>query len=528
MLVHTPSRSLLLKVRPQVLATLQQIFPTHTRELVYEGQGMLAMPHTLAVVKVLRNMGIKAPSPIRYYYDWPRPARFTEVYPHQFATSDFLTVHPRCFVLNEMGCMKTSSILWAADYLMRLGKVKKALIVTTLSTMEDVWANEIFDVCMHRTHVILHASAEKRKERLTRDTDFYIVNHGGLKVISKEVRARDDIDLVIVDEASVYRNASTDQYEVLQRTVKGKKLWLSTGAPCPNAPTDAWALARLVNPALVPAHFTQWKRKTMIQVSTYKWVPRPGSHEMAYDVLQPAIRFKKSECVDLPPVTFTRRNCAISKEQQDTYEAMKLHLVAEARLHPITAVNAADKVSKLRQILCGAIKDKTGGYVALDHGPRLAVLQEVIEQAAAKVIVVVPFKGISRILEAELQQWHDTKGDGRRVKLVNGDVSRKDRSRIFQDFRDDPTLTEIVCHPAVMAHGLNLTQADVLVFYAPIYSNDQSGQVMDRINRPGQQLHMTIVRIWANQLERGIYAMVEGRQQSQENMLALFNREIKI
>ena len=171
MLVHTPSRSLVLHLKPQRVATLRNIFPAHSKVVQHEGHDLLALPHSIAVVKVLRNMGIRAPSPIRYYYDWPRPARFERVFDHQYTTAEFLTLHPKCFVLNEMGTNKTSSSLWAADYLMKIGRVKKVLIVCTMSTMESVWLNEIFDVCMHRTALVLHADAEKRKEMLARDVD---------------------------------------------------------------------------------------------------------------------------------------------------------------------------------------------------------------------------------------------------------------------------------------------------------------------------------------------------------------------
>lgn len=525
MLVHTPSKSLLLRVKPQTQHTIQGVFPQHHRIVQYQGNQILAVPHNLEVVKVLRNMGIKAPSPIRYYYDWPRPARFERVFDHQYDTAEFLTLNPRCFVLNEMGTSKTASALWAADYSMKIGQVKKVLIATTLTTMESVWMNEIFDVCMHRGAVVLHGSADKRRELLARETDFYIINHAGLKVLAKDLIARKDIDLVIVDECSIYRNAGTDAYDTLAAIVKGRKLWMMSGAPCPNAPTDAWALARLVSPNLVPAHFSQFKRKTMSQVSTYKWVPRPGSHEMAYAALQPGIRFKKADCLTLPPVTTSNRHCQLTKEQQDAYQQMKTNLVLHMPAQ-VSAVNAADAISKLRQILCGAVKLPDGSYQPLDHGPRFDALTEAIEQAAAKVIVVCPFKGIARVLRDELQAWHDKRGDGLRTAIVNGDVSMTDRKRIFEDFRDDPALNEIVCHPAVMAHGLTLTQADMLVYYAPIYSNDQAIQVNDRINRPGQKLHMTIVRISANPLERAIYALLDTRTQTQENMLALYKKEL--
>ena len=515
-------------MRPEAFNTLRQILPSHSKPIDFQGHN-LAVPHNLKVVKILRNMGIKAPSPVRYYYPFPRPARFADVFEHQYATVDFLTLNHRCFVLNEMGTSKTASACWAADYLMTMGLVKRVLIISPLSTLEMVWQNELFDVCMHRTSTILHGSAEKRFDNLAQEVDFYIINPDGLKIVASEIMKRRDIDLVIVDEASDYRSAQTGKYEVLEKVVRNKRLWLMSGAPCPNAPTDAWALARLVDKSLVPDYFTQFKRATMQQISTYKWVPKPGSHELAYKAMQPAIRFKKADCMTLPPVTFTNRACALSADQTKMYTDMKLHLVSAAKSgEVISAANAADKISKLRQILAGAIKTGEDTYEIVDHAPRLKVLQEAIRQASAKVLIIVPFKGIVRALTDELQDWHDKEKDGLRCAMVNGDVSLHDRSRIFQDFRDDPSLNELVCHPKVMSHGLTLTQADMCIFYAPIYSNDQSTQVMDRFNRAGQTRKMTVLRIVANSLEQGIYAMVEGKRETQEGILSLYKKELGI
>ena len=527
MLVHTESKSILLKARPDAVAELQMIFGKRHRMLDYEGHN-IALPFTLETVKILRNMGIKAPSPIRYFYDWPRPERFERVFDHQIVTADFLTLHKRGFVLNEMGTSKTASMLWAADYLMRIGAIHRVLIVSPLSTLEQVWMNEIFDVCMHRTATVLHTTAEKRLQRLKRPTDFYIINHAGLEIIANEVIKRADIDLVIVDEAADYRNAQTNRYETLQKVVAKKRLWLASGAPIPNAPTDAWALARLVEPGRVPAYFSQFKRQTMMQMTQYKWVPRPGSHADAYAALQPAVRFKKSECLDLPPVTYSTRRCALSPEQTKAYTEMKNYLVSEAAGQTISAVNAADKIGKLRQILCGAVKNPDGSYTVLPHQPRFNVLMETVEQAAAKVLIIVPFKGIVNALSEEIKAYHAARGDGLDCAVVNGDVSVTERNKIFQRFRDDPSLNELVCHPAVRSHGLNMTQADMVIFYAPIYSNDQDGQVMDRINRPGQRLAMTIVRITSGALEDAIYRMLGDKRNFQASMLDLYKKELAL
>jgi ERCC4-related helicase len=90
------------------------------------------------------------------------------------------------------------------------------------------------------------------------------------------------------------------------------------------------------------------------------------------------------------------------------------------------------------------------------------------------------------------------------------------------DFKFSPNPRVLLCHPKVMAHGLNLTEADMMIFYAPIYSNDEFRQVIERFNRTGQTRNMTVVRIGAHPLEWDIYKMVDGRKQTQQQLLDLY------
>jgi SNF2 family DNA or RNA helicase len=210
----------------------------------------------------------------------------------------------------------------------------------------------------------------------------------------------------------MFRNHDTKKYKSLCKMLReDQRLWLLTGTPCPNAPTDAWALAKLVSPAKVPKFFGAFKRMTMAQVTTFKWVPRPDAYNTAYEAMQPAVRFKKADCLDLPPVMIADRECKLTKEQTNAFTEMRTLMITEAKEHQITAVNAADKINKIRQILCGAVKDpKTDEYITLPHGPRTEVLLESIQQAAAKVIVVVPFKGIINELAKEVEKHYRRRG----------------------------------------------------------------------------------------------------------------------
>lgn len=514
MLVHEESGSLLLRVkRPE---RISQVIPKH-RLIDYAGHNV-AVHFGLDEVKVLRNLGIAAPSPILYRYSWP--GRFTPL-AHQKDTAAMLTLNRKAFVLNETGTMKTASALWAADYLMRIGAVRKVLIAAKLSTLDRVWLEEIFNVLMHRSAVVLHAARERRAELLAADADFYIINHEGLATLQSELHARRDIDLIVVDEASEYRNGRTSRYEVLQKLIAPtQRLWLMTATPCPNAPTDAWALARLVSPERVPKYFGAFQRATMMQVSQYKWVPRPEAYVTAFDAMQPAVRYRKADCLDLPPVVTEERSCALTQEQQEAYNTMKAQFVMDSAAGTITAVNAADKITKLRQILCGVVRHPdTGEYTELPHAPRVNVLLECIAEAAAKVIVVVPFKGIIAALERDVSPHYS-------CAVLNGDVGRKQRNEIITAFKHAPDPRVLLCHPRVMAHGLNLTEADTLVFYGPIYSNDEAMQVVERFNRPGQTRKMTVIRIGALGLEWSIYGMLDGKRMTQDSILDLYRQEI--
>lgn len=416
---------------------------------------------------------------------------------------------------------KTYAALWAADYLMTLGLVKRCAILAPLSTLKPVWERDIFDILLHRNVVVVHGSVEHRLKMLNADVDFYIINHDGVKIeaIAKMLRRRKDIDLVILDEASVFRNAKPLIYRFLDWVLEKKpRFWPITGTPTPNNPTDAWALARLINRANVPQFFGAFRRETMMQVSQFKWVAKKGAEERAYRALQPAVRFKKADCLSLPPVVTLDRQTRLTKEQRVAFDEMRKEMIASIGAGQITAANAADQIAKLRQILLGAVfNPTTNSYDTLPHTYRLGDLRDAIDEANAKVIVVVPFKGIIRVLEKELLPHYS-------CAILNGDVSATARAAIIRDFKTKPDPHLLLCHPKVMSHGLNLVEADTLIFYGPIYSNDQYKQVIERNNRPGQTRSMRIIRIAAHPIEWDIYRMVDMRGISQDNILSLFKQ----
>jgi SNF2 family DNA or RNA helicase len=514
MIVVEQSKALALKLNNpnRVLDSI----PT-ARMLQHSGIPFVVTPHRLDEVRVLRNLGIKAPSPILHYYDWP--GEFTP-YEHQKQTAAFLTLAHRGLVLNEIGTGKTQSALWAADYLIKTKQVKKVLILSPLSTLERVWGDGIFTGLTHRKFRVLYGTSKKRIELLNTEADFYIINHDGFPIISEV--AKDMFDLVIVDEAAVLRNPSTQRFKVFRKWMDlhpKTRLWLMTGTPTPNDPTDAWALAKLVNSPYCTKTYTAFREQVMMKIGQWKFVPRPESVDIVKHILQPAVRYTRDECFDLPDTIIQTRQVDLTAEQKKHYAHMLKHFVTEASAAgTITAVNEAVKLQKLIQICCGVAYGDDGQNIQVDCTPRINLVKEIIEEAGEKVIVFVPLTGTLHMLEKELGKHWD-------VGVVNGEVSSHKRNQIFHGFQHNKNPHVLIAHPGTMAHGLTLTTASTIIWYGPINSNEQYTQANGRIERIGKKHVSNVIHIEATDLEHRMYERLRNRQKLQGLLLDLIQQQ---
>ena len=518
MLVVENAKALALKLRnpQQVLDSIAT-----AKSLNYNGTPLVVLPHKIDEVRILNNLGIRAPSPILYHYDWP--GGFVP-YDHQKQTAAFLTLNQRGLVLNDIGTGKTVSALWAADYLMKMGKVKKVLIISPLSTLERVWADAIFTGFVHRKFAVLHGTSDKRMRLLKSETDFYIINHDGFGIISSECDGM--FDLVIVDEAAVLRNPSTNRFKRFKRWLDRNpttRLWLMTGTPTPNAPTDAWALAKLIGSPLASKTFTAFRDQVMMQVAQWKYVPRPEALNIVKHVLQPAVRYMREDCFDLPDTIIQTRTVNLTPEQAKHYKQMLKHFITELAEEQrekgtITAVNEAVKLQKLVQIACGVAYGDEGENIYLDCTPRVNLVREIIEEAGEKVIVFVPLTGTLHMLEKELSKhWS--------CAVVNGAVSSTQRNRIFNDFQNQRDPRVLIAHPATMAHGLTLTSASTIIWYGPINQNEQYTQANGRIERIGKRHVSNVIHIEATELEHKMFERLRNKQKLQGLLLDLVKQQ---
>jgi len=472
--------------------------------------------------RVLRNLGVKnVPSPITRRYDWP--GRYKPM-AHQIETASFLTMYRRAFVFSEPGTGKTLSALWAADYLMKLRKVRRVLILCPLSIMHSAWMGDINNSIIHRSAVIAHhPQASRRIEMIQHNYEIVITNYEGLNLIANEVRNDGRFDLVIVDEANAYKTPTTRRWKSLNSIINPNTyLWMMTGTPASQSPVDAYGLAKLVNPDGVPKFFTAWRDQVMNKVTTFKWSPKADAKDKVYEALQPAIRFTKEACLDLPPVITMTREVALTPQQKKYYNLLKERMLVQAAGETITAVNAAAGVSKLLQISCGAAYTDDREVVEFDSAPRLAVLEEILEETNRKVIVFALFRSIIDTISTHLTKR------GISNECIQGDVSPSKRGAIINRFQTEDSPRILVMQPAATAHGITLTAADTVVFYGPLMSVEQYIQCCARADRKGQTSDkVTVIHIQGSAIEERMFNALAGKVSDNLLLTQMFDTEIK-
>jgi SNF2 family DNA or RNA helicase len=465
---------------------------------------------------LLRGLSIKnVPSPILRDYTWPGGH---VPFSHQKKTSSFLTLHRRAFCFNEQGTGKTASVIWAADYLMTLGKINRVLVICPLSVMISAWKKDLFTFAMHRTVGVAHGTAPRRKAVVQSTVEFIIVNYDGVDIVAKEI-FNGGFDLIVVDEANAYKNPQTKRWRTLARLLKPDTwLWMLTGTPAAQSPIDAYGLAKLVSPLKVPKFYGAFKDMVMFQVSRFKWEPKPNAKETVFEALQPAIRFTKKECLDLPDVLYVRRNINMSAQQKKYYKLLKHNMTMTASGEVVTAVNAAVAINKLLQVACGVVYTDDGAIVQFDVSERFKALVEVIEEALHKVLVFVPFKHTIEMLQNELHKLKIVS------EVVDGSVSVSKRAKIFDGFQNfSHPLKVLLIQPQAAAHGVTLTAADTIVWWGPTTSLETYAQANARVHRPGQKNKVTVVRLVGSPVEQHLYQLLDNKIMAHAQLITLYN-----
>ena len=269
-------------------------------------------------------------------------------------------------------------------------------------------------------------------------------------------------------------------------------------------------------PTAIPKFYGSFRDMVMTQVSRFKWIPKESSTKTVYKALQPAIRFTKEDCLDLPPMTYVKREVELTRQQNKYYKELKTKLRMEITGEEITAHNAAIGMNKLLQIASGAVYTDKGDVLQFDIKNRYKVLKEVIDEASRKVLVFVPFRHTIDLLRDKLTNDHVP------TEVIRGDVPAHKRTEIFKSFQETVYPKVLLIQPQSAAHGVTLTKANDVVWWSPISSLETYSQANARVHRAGQTNKCTVTQLQGSNTEKHVYRLLDSRIHLHTKIIELY------
>lgn len=412
---------------------------------------------------------------------------------------------------------------------------KRTLVVAQKSIATTAWLKDARAMGVPVT-ICLHHDRKKRLALLSTPGDGLIVtNWEQFKIHASEI-LKTGVRRVIFDESSKIKNreSSNAKYSMAFAD-RMEEVYLLSGTPAPNCPTELWAQLRTISPESVGRNFWSWAyhwftpltktitvkgkdgkkySKNVIE----KWLHKPGTEAAFYKmVAEWSWALAKKDCLDLPAQSNELRLFDLSDAERKVYrDAVNvLRAVVPDPTNPSQSmrIETENGAMKLRQM--------TGGMVLVDSKPsifgssKLEELADVLDELGPKepVLIWAEFTtSIDRIV-AMLRER------GESVATIDGRT--KDVLPIVEAFQRGE-ITRIVAHPQAAGHGTDGLQrvCNYAVYYELSYSGEQHEQSRDRLHRGGQEKPVTYIYLLAEgTIDEDLLDCVEKKCDRQEVLL---------
>ena len=414
--------------------------------------------------------------------------------PHDYQAYaiDYIETHPIATVFLDMGLGKTSITLTAIrNLLFDSFEVYRVLVIAPLRVARDTWTAEA-DKWDHLQDLICSVAVgneAQRRAALLRPADVYIINRENVQWLIEESGINLDIDMIVIDELSSFKNHNTKRFRsLLKIRPKVSRIVGLTGTPTPNGLMDLWAQFRILDRGERLGRFITKYRADYFMPDKrngqiiYSYKPLPYAEEAIYRKISDiTISMKSTDHLKMPELISSEYTVQLSDEELSHYEELKRDLVLTLGDGEITAANAASLSNKLSQMANGAVYDDNGSVVSI-HDRKLDALEDLIEAANGKpVLVAYWFK-------------HDLTRITERLKKLHIPFSCLDDTTSIRRWNAGEIPVALI-HPASAGHGLNLQSGgSTLVWFGVTWSLELYQQTVARLWRQGQTSQTVVVQ----------------------------------
>lgn len=399
-------------------------------------------------------------------------------------------------LLLDPGLGKTAIALAAYKVLKSKGYVSKGmLVIAPLRPCYNVWPNEIEKWAEFNglTYAVIHGG--DKAEMLALDVDIHIINPEGLKwLFNPLAHHRKDWDILCVDESTKFKNSTTQRFKLMRKHFpRFTRKWILTGTPMPLGLQDLFGQIFILDDgAALGRYITHYRAKYFYSEpwNPYQYFPQEGAFEEVIEKIDPfVLRLAAEDYLDMPPVVQETIYVDMPEPAREKYNDIEQDFITQIEEGTIIAANSAVAGGKCRQICNGALYINKEHEWADIHREKLDALGDLIEQlGGAPALIMYEF---NHDKERILGRF------GSDLPVLGGGTSAGKSDQYISEFNEGKHPL-MICHPASMAHGLNLQEScHHIIWFGITWNLEHYDQSVARINRQGQEFPVFIYHILA-------------------------------
>jgi SNF2 family DNA or RNA helicase len=472
-----------------------------------------------------------------------------DAYDHQKIMATVACELDGCAFLCEMGTGKTRAAIAAAQKLLADGKVDLVLVVCPKGVM-NTWEREVRQWSRlsplqlrgsgrEVAHTLaLYARTEQLPQRVL------VVNYDKVDSLKADfVRlCRGKRVLIVLDEMHKIKNPQAAVTQACMELSRHATYRLGmTGTPIANGAYDIWSQWYFVDLGITfGANFVQFRREFFTEYA-WSWEidPNAGAHdEIGTRIQLRGLRYRKEDCLDLPPKTFETVEVEMTPVQRAAYNEMRDELIAWLRsgnrvepadadedleddsdvaladMNVASAANQLVAMMRLTQITSGFVKTEAGTIHAFTPNPKLEKCDELVREILATGRSVIVWAVYTADIEAMLQRFADL-GPVRIDGTQRGASGERERAEAEESFQSGRARL-LIGNPGAGGVGLNLQRASTAIYYSQGYSHIARAQSEDRCHRSGSEIHPRITYIdlvCEDSIDQTVQGILEGKKE---------------
>ena len=428
-----------------------------------------------------------------------------ELRSHQQKAVEKARNQPHLALFHEAGTGKTGTMIriLAEDYNGRK-KLANTLIFAPLTVCAQ-WPGEFsrFSKVPEDRILCLTGSGIKRvrellKARARGGNYIVITNFEAVQITEfyKEL-LRWSPEILVLDESHRIKDSQSKRAKLIYPLAHAaRRRFLLTGTPVVNSLTDVFGQFKALNPNIFGGGFWSFRSKYFYdrnagkQFSFPDWVPHTwASKEIGKVLSETSVQAKRSECLDLPPLSTIPVPYDIEGAQLKAYAEMKKEFMTEVDGQIMSSEFAMVKTLRMQQILAGFIQpDEKGEPVWFKEQPRLKVLMDLLDSIGKeKSIIWTTFKPTYKLIGDALEK--------EKIKhaFLTGEQTQAEKQSAIEDFKSGSTQI-LVANPAAASEGINLQEAKYAIYFMRSWNLLHYLQSLARNYRSGTEaLHDRVV-----------------------------------